>query len=104
VSIDYCGALSSYTGALPHDTSFADETISTELDDDGMAGGCSSEVASDDSSAGNDGLAAEDNILRASDGRSTRDLVTRILNGVILSILFFFSVRDLTVSMYSERE
>lgn len=69
-------------GGVPHDTSLADETISTELDDDGMACGCSSEVASDDGSAGNDGLAAEDNILRTCDGRSTRNFVTCILNGI----------------------
>lgn len=68
---------------VPHDTSFADETISTELDDDGMAGGCSSEIAPDDGTAGNDGLAAEDYILRACDGRAARYFVTRILNGVI---------------------
>lgn len=73
-----------YPYNAPHDTSFTNETISSKLNNDGMAWTCSSEVSAYDSSARNDGLSAKDNILWACDGCPTRDLVTRVLEGVLI--------------------
>jgi len=62
----------------PHDTSFTNETVSSELDNDGMTWARSSEISAYNSTARDDGLSAEDDVLWACDCSSARNFISRV--------------------------
>lgn len=64
---------------VPHNASFAYETIPPERDDHRMTGTCPPQVSANDCAAGNNSLAAEDDILGTGNGRASRDFVPSVL-------------------------